>query len=365
MTIKLSPAAVLAALLLLPAIASADIVQRQVITAIAAQQDADGADVLSMANTTGCGGKLLRMDAPSLGMLRADYAAMKQALARQISNKTPMLVILEACPAPGSVGDAAVPVIRRLASCSPAACKDEQARLYLSEELMPQDHRAAPYVLVVPLPPGQQKNTWKVDVYSAKQAKTLRLSAHIDAPDFVEGKRVGDYTFYFPSGKVALRVAQNAQGQQDGEAVQYHEDGSVQARGHWRNGVREGKHSEYHKTGKLSEEITYRNGERVDGLAETFHDNGQLSSRTNYVDGEMDGELLTYYPDGTVESRSTRRKGKLNGTSTFYYPDGKVKNTQDYVNDAADGWSRSWRQDGKLEKECRFVKGDGLGCDVN
>ena len=185
MTIKLSPAAVLAALLLLPAIASADIVQRQLISSIAAQQDSDGADVLTMANPTGCGGKQLRMDAPSLGMLRADYAAMKQALARQVSNKTPMLVIPEACPAPGRAGDAAVPVIRRLASCSPAACKDEQARLYLSEELMPQDHRAAPYVLVVPLPPGQQKATWKVDVYSAKQAKTLRLSAHIDGPDFV------------------------------------------------------------------------------------------------------------------------------------------------------------------------------------
>lgn len=365
MTIKLSTAASLAALFLLPAIASADIVQRQVITAIAAQQDSDGADVLTMANTTGCGGKLLRMDAPSLGMLRADYTAMKQELAKQISHKTPMLVILEACPAPGSAGDAAVPVIRRLAACDPAACADDQARLYLSEELMPQDHRAAPYVLVVPLPPGQQKNTWQVDVYSAKQAKTLRLSAHIDAPDYVEGRRVGGYAVYFPSGKVALRVAQNAQGQQDGEAVQYNEDGSVQARGLWRNGVREGKHSEYHKTGKLSEEITYRNGEQVDGLAETFHENGQLSSRTNYVDGEMDGELLTYYPDGTMESRSTRRKGKLNGTSTFYYPDGKVKSTLDYVNDAADGWSRNWRQDGKLEKECRFVKGDGQGCDVN
>lgn len=362
MTIKLRHAAGLAALLLLPAIASADIVQRQVITAIAAQQDADGAEVLTMAHTTGCGGKLLRMDAPSLGMSRADYAAMKQELVKQISDKTPMLVILEACPAPGSVGDAAVPVIRRLAACDSAACTDDKARLYLSDELMPQDHRAAPYVLVVPLPPGKLKNTWQVAVFDAKQGKTLRLATQIDAPEYVEGKRVGGYAFYFPNGNVALQVAQNAQGQQDGESVQYHENGSVQARGQWRNGVQDGKHSEYHTTGKLSEEITYRNGERVDGLAETFHDNGQLSSRTNYVDGEMDGELLTYYPDGTLESRSTRRKGKLNGTSTFYYPDGKVKSTLDYVNDAAEGWSRIWRQDGKLEKECRFVKGEGQGC---
>ena len=51
-------------MLLLPALAHAEIVQRQVITAI---QAAPGSgDVLTVADDTGCGGRQLRMDAASI-----------------------------------------------------------------------------------------------------------------------------------------------------------------------------------------------------------------------------------------------------------------------------------------------------------
>ncbi len=56
---------VLGIALLWPALASAEIEQRQVVTAIAA---APGGDVLTLASDSGCGGRQVRMDARSVGL---------------------------------------------------------------------------------------------------------------------------------------------------------------------------------------------------------------------------------------------------------------------------------------------------------
>lgn len=331
-----------------PATARLEILQRQVVAAISTEPDSEGADVLTMAAPTGCGGKQLRMDAGSLGMDDAAYGAMKLELAKRIRSKTSMLVSLDECPPPGSAGDAAVPVIRKLVGCEPSACADGKARMYLDENLFSQERRRAPYVLVLPLPPGKQKNTWKVEVYSAQKDKSLRLATHVDAPDYVEGNRVGGYTLYYCNGQIEKQVPQNAQGREEGESVSYYQDGTVKSRSHWRNGLPEGKQSDYHRTGKLREETTYRNGARVDGPAETFDEDGKLRTRMNYVNGKLEGEMLIYYPDGMVSNRSVMKNGKFNGLSTYYYRDGKVRSTVSHVNDAPDGEEREYYQDGKL-----------------
>ena len=346
----LSALARLLPLLLLawPATARLEIMQRQVVSAIAAEPDSEGAQVLTMAAPSGCGGRQLRMNAGSLGMDDAAYAAMMPELAKRMRDKTPMLVTLDSCPAPGSAGEAAVPVIRKLVGCSPSLCADGKARLYLDENLFPQERRRAPYALVVPLPPGKQKNTWKVDIFTVQQGKTLRLATHVDGPDYVYGNRVGGYTFYYPNGQVEQRVPQNAHGRQEGESVSFYEDGTVRSRSHWRDGLPEGTQSDYHKTGQLREAVEYRNGARLDGPAETFDEDGKLRTRMTYLDGKLEGEMLTYYPDGTVASRNVMHKGKFNGPSAIYYRDGKVRSTVNQINDAPEGEEREYHPDGKL-----------------
>lgn len=346
--LKLPLAAGLGLLLCWPATARLEIVQRQVLTSIAPETDSEGADVLRMAAPTGCGGKLLRMNAGSLGMDDDGYAAMRLELAKRIRDKTALLATIADCPKPGSVGEAAVPVLRKLVGCGPSSCVDGKARLYLDENLFPQEKRRSPYVLLVPLPPGKKKGQWKVDITTAQQGRTLRLSGHVDAPDYVQGNLVGGYTYYYRNGQIEKQVPQNERGRQEGEAVSFYEDGTVQSRSHWRDGLPEGTQSDYHKTGKLREAAQYRNGARVDGLAETFDEEGKLRTRMTYLDGKLEGEMLTYYPDGTVASRSVMNKGKFNGPSTFYYRDGKLRSTVNQINDAPDGEEREYHPDGKL-----------------
>src|SRR5450830_120641 len=346
--------AVLGASLLCSGMAQADIVQRLVVTAMAAEPDSEGGEVFSIAGTTACGGKQIRMDARSVNLDEAPYEALKADLARHIRNKTPMLVTLKKCP-----DDVSVPIVRQIAACTPATCTDGRARLYLHERFFPVEQENAPNVLLLPLPKGKQPGTWKVEIVSVAGHK-LRLSGHVNKADYASGELVGGYVSYYPDGKIEKQVAQDGQGRQDGVTSLYRADGSLESRGNWRHGLPEGTHQQYHATGKLREASVYREGKRVDGPVQTFDANGKLS--TSYVlrEGRMEGELLTYFQDGKVAGRTQVSKGKFNGSSAEYYPDGAVRATMTLVNDLPVGEALEFYPDGNVQTRQQYGDEGGL-----
>jgi antitoxin component YwqK of YwqJK toxin-antitoxin module len=335
---------VLGAMLLWPALASAEIEQRQVVSAIAA---APGGDVLTLASDSGCGGRQVRMDARSVGLDAAQYAAMKQQLAPLIRDATPLLMRILSCPAPGAA--AAMPEVSKLGGCEPQACADGKARLYLNHNLRRGEVKEhARYALVVPLPPGKTPGTWQVAVFHVREGEPTRLSGQVDGPDYLRGKLVGNYSMYYPHGQLEMQVEQDGRGVQEGMQTRYYPDGQISMRGMWRNGVQEGEEQTYHQSGKLIESRTYRNGARADGVVETFDENGKLRTRMTRVKGETDGELLLFYPDGSVESRSLYVNGIMTGPSTGYFPDGKVRSTVSYVDGKPAGDSVEYYPNGKV-----------------
>ena len=346
--------AVLGACLLSPGMAQADIVQRLVVTAMAAEPDSEGGDVFSIAGTTACGGKQIRMDARSVNLDEAPYDALKAGLARHIRNKTPMLVTLKKCP-----DDMSVPIVRQIAACTPAACADGRARLYLHERFFPIEQEKAPNVLLLPLPKGKLPGTWKVEIVSVAGHK-LRLSGHVNKADYASGELVGGYVTYYPNGKIEKQVAQDGQGRQDGVTSLYRADGSLESRGNWRHGLPEGTHQQYHSTGKLREASVYREGKRVDGPVQTFDANGKLSTSFVLRDGRMEGELLAYFPDGKVAGRTQVSKGKFNGSSAEYYPDGAVRASMTLVNDLPVGEALEFYPDGKVQSRQQYGDKGGL-----
>jgi antitoxin component YwqK of YwqJK toxin-antitoxin module len=346
--------ALLGASLLWPALSQAEIVQRQVLTAIAAEQDSEGGDVFTIAGTTACGGRQIRMDARSVNLDEAPYEALKAELARRIRDRTPMLVGLKKCPE-----DASVPIVRQIAACTPAACADGRARLYLHERFYPIEQENAPNVLLLPLPKGKLPGTWKVEVVSVAGHK-LRLSGQVNRADYAQGELVGGYVSYYPDGKIEKQVAQDGQGRQDGVTSLYRADGSLESRGNWRHGLPEGTHQQYHATGQLREASVYRNGQRVDGPVQTFDANGKLS--TSYVlrDGRMEGELIAYFPDGKVSNRTQVSKGKFNGSTTDYYPDGSIHSSMTQRNDLPVGEALEFYPDGKVKTRQQYGDEGGL-----
>ncbi|QKY09078.1 toxin-antitoxin system YwqK family antitoxin [Janthinobacterium lividum] len=338
------------AMLLLPALAHAEIVQRQVITAITAAPGSG--DILTVDDDTGCGGRQLRMDAASVGLNEEQYGVMKAELANMIRDRNPLLVRLRACPAPGLTGAEAkaeaIPVIHMLRGCD-AHCADGKARLYLNHNLSRGEvMEQARYALVLPLPPGKTPGTWQVEIYHVREGEPKRLIGQVNDPDYLRGKLVGNYSMYYPHGQVEMQVARDGRSLREGVQTLYYPDGKVSMRNTWRNGVQEGEEQAYHQNGKLLESRTYRNGARADGVVETFDKDGKLRTRTTQVKGRTDGELLLFYPDGAVESRSQHDNGIMTGPSTRYFPDGKVQRTANYVDGKPVGESVEYYPDGKV-----------------
>ena len=340
--------ALFGASLLCPGMAQAQIVQRQVVAAIAAEQDGEGADVLSVAGDTACGGRQVRMDARSVNLDEAPYEALKAGLARHIGGKTPILLTLKKCPE-----DASVPIVQQIAACTPAACADGRARLYLHERFFPIEQAEAANVLLLPLPKGKLPGTWKVEIYSVAGHK-LRLSGQVNRADYARGELVGGYVTYYPDGKIEKEVAQDGQGQQDGIGSKYFPDGTLELRGNWRHGLPEGEHRRYHATGKLSEATLYRDGKQVDGPMQTFDEKGKLSTSYTLRGGKMEGEMLTYFPDGKISSRAEMQHGKFNGVTTNYYPDGAVHARMTQLNDLPTGVAQEFYPDGKVQSRQQY-----------
>lgn len=334
-------------MLLLPALAHAEIEQRQVVSAIKATPDGD---VLTLASDSGCGGKQVLMSAASVRLEQDQYAAMKRQLAPLIRDKTPLLVRIAVCPEPDKAGAmAAMPVVSKLGGCEPQACADGKARQYLNHNLSRGEVKEhARYALVVPLPPGKTPGTWQVDVFHVREGEPKRLSGQVDAPDYLRGKLVGNYAMYYPHGQLEMQVEQDGRGVKEGVLSRYYPDGQLSMRGTWRNGAQEGEQKAYHQSGKLIESVTYRNGARADGQVDTFDENGTLRTRMTQVKGQTDGELLLFYPDGAVESCSQYVNGIQTGPSTSYFPDGKVHRTSTYVDGKPAGESVEYYPDGKV-----------------
>lgn len=334
------------AMLLLPALAHAEIEQRQVVTAIKATPDGD---VLTLASDSGCGGRQVLMNAVSVRLDEDQYGAMKQQLAPLIRDKTPLLVRIKSCPAPGGAGALAMPDVGKLGGCEPQACADGKARLYLNHNLTRGEVKEqARYALLLPLPPGKTPGTWQVEIYHVREGEPKRLIGQVNDPDYLRGKLVGNYSMYYPHGQVEMQVAREGRSLQEGVQTLYHPDGQVSMRNTWRNGLQEGEEQTYHQNGKLIESRTYRNGAPADGLVETFDENGKLRTRMTQVKGQTEGELLLFYPDGTVESRSLYDNGIQTGPSTGYFPDGKVQRTANYVDGKPAGESVEYYPDGKV-----------------
>ena len=334
------------AMLLLPALVHAEIEQRQVVAAIKATPDGD---VLTLASDSGCGGRQVLMNAVSVHLDEDQYAAMKQQLAPLIRDKTPLLMRIKSCPAPGGAGSLAMPDVGKLGGCEPQACADGKARLYLNHNLTRGEVKEqARYALLLPLPPGKTPGTWQVDIYHVREGEPKRLIGQVNDPDYLRGKLVGNYSMYYPHGQVEMQVARDGRSLQEGVQTLYHPDGKVSMRNTWRNGVQEGEEQSYHQSGKLIESRTYRNGARADGLVETFDQDGKLRTRMTQVKDQTEGELLLFYPDGTVESRSLYVNGIQTGPSTGYFPDGKVQRTATYVDGKPAGESVEYYPDGKV-----------------
>lgn len=164
--------------------------------------------------------------------------------------------------------------------------------------------------------------------------------------NYLNGKRVDDWTFYFSNEKIEQKGKYDKKGKAQGPWKWYYESGNILREENYRNNLQDGLMTEYSDSGKV---IT--KGEYLDGLKEGpwMLELPEYKEEGTYKANNRDGEWKHYY----TETNTLRFVGKFidgtpDGLQQFYYPNGKLKQKGKYVGGLKDGNWEFYDEDGFL-----------------
>jgi antitoxin component YwqK of YwqJK toxin-antitoxin module len=135
---------------------------------------------------------------------------------------------------------------------------------------------------------------------------------------------VGNWHEYYPDGKTPRKVETYAPtGKLQGERLTYFENGQVQSRQQFENGLQTGLGQQYFASGKLWKEGTYLKG-ILSGPYRELREDGTQAEVGQYKNGKSSGQWTYYKADGQgIDHQVTFRDGKPLGTATRTKLNGK------------------------------------------
>ena len=104
----------------------------------------------------------------------------------------------------------------------------------------------------------------------------------------------------------------------------------------------------FHENGQLQGRENYQNGVQ-DGLGEEFFENGQLRVRENYKEDKLEGRVEWFYENGQIDLIGNWRDGKEEGLFEWFWDDGKLRSKGNYKDGKLDGLWERVRDNGQLE----------------
>jgi uncharacterized protein len=125
-----------------------------------------------------------------------------------------------------------------------------------------------------------------------------------------------------------------ADGTRHGNFVTLYPDGSVAARGRYKDGVLDGAWQRFHVGGAVAEDGSFTAGQK-DGHWKELAPNG--TPHGEYVMSAGSGIEKHWLDDGTLYSEISRKAGTLDGPYKIYAPDGTVIVSARYVKGKLDG----------------------------
>ncbi|MDR0437601.1 MAG: hypothetical protein LBH22_04780 [Bacteroidales bacterium] len=169
------------------------------------------------------------------------------------------------------------------------------------------------------------------------------------------GKRVGKWQFYFPTGELEQVGHFSNNGEYDGEWTWYHPNGQLHIIQTYMNGLADGRFSEFSSNGEPIAEGDYIEGERHGNWfintgferSEGRYKNGErhgkwknfslkdkkLTFEGSYVDGLPNGKHVYYKENGKILEEGSYTMGRLNGVWKKYDERGQIYVTVTYKND--------------------------------
>lgn len=160
---------------------------------------------------------------------------------------------------------------------------------------------------------------------------------------YEDGKRVGEWKFYFPDGKIEQTGTYNKLGNFDGTWRWYYLSGNILREEYFLNGVPDGYYVEYTEDGDILVE-----GEYIDGYenGKWVFNYGDTREEGEFRDGMKNGKWKAYYSDGSLAFEGEFIDDNPNGRHTYYWPNGRVKKEGRYIMGRKQGDWTLYNEDG-------------------
>jgi antitoxin component YwqK of YwqJK toxin-antitoxin module len=148
------------------------------------------------------------------------------------------------------------------------------------------------------------------------------------------GERHGKWTFTgkdYPNKNIPktqkVEEGNYVNGRKEGTWTKFFPDGGVQLKGTYNNNRPQGSYTRYYPNGKIAEQGDFQaNGYK--GLLLRYHENGQLAYRANFNNqGQESGKVSYYHPNGKLALSYTVKNGQVQGQVARYNTSGQLQNS--------------------------------------
>lgn len=216
---------------------------------------------------------------------------------------------------------------------------------------------------------------------------------------------VGEWKYYYFSGKLFSSGSFNKKGLKDGIWKTFNEKGILVKEDTYSDGRSEGVAKNYYDDGKIYEEYYYRKNKinvykyynRAGAIVkeiskqknefnfDLYNQNGTLRMTGKIIGDQLDGQItsynylgmktemkemkdekrinkeINYYPNGQILSESPYKNGQEDGLYTKYFVNGKVLTQGYYVNNSAEGYWFYYDKNGPLSEIRYYENGEQRG----
>jgi antitoxin component YwqK of YwqJK toxin-antitoxin module len=140
----------------------------------------------------------------------------------------------------------------------------------------------------------------------------------------------------------------------------YHKNGQVVKKGHYKDGKRHGLWETYDESGSLKETINFKNG-KLDGTREYYLENGKVFVRSNYKDGKPHGPYKWYHENGQLSYKGKYKNGKAEDLWEYYNKYGELSDKIHYKEGVYHG-QKTTHANGYLIKTETYRDGKRISC---
>jgi antitoxin component YwqK of YwqJK toxin-antitoxin module len=148
-----------------------------------------------------------------------------------------------------------------------------------------------------------------------------------------------------------------SKGYRDGFYYCLYGNKQLQGAGYYRQGKRIGPWRIYHPNGQLSLSLQFDDQGREQGQWLDFYENGNISSVKLYANGKLTGSVSFFYESGQLRMQQQYSEGLMNGISIIYWPNGNIKKMGHFKSGLQHGEVIHYDEDGSIKEKVNYVDG--------